>query len=287
MLWEDRMAVSTVLLILLALICAVIIVFFLVTKPSLTRDWSPDQAVMPSVEFLDSSKIRIKNIRDIHYRTTRDYDLAHHDREIDVEDIDSAWLAISPFVGYGAAHAFISFGLKDGTYLAVSVEIRRKKGKKFSPVKAFLRQFEIMYVLAEETDVIRVRTNCIKYIVRLFPVQTEKKLIQQVFVDVLRRADKLGKEPEFYNTLLNNCTTNIIKHTRRFSQKPIPVWSFRYLFPESLDKIAYRLNIIDTHLSFDAAREHFNITPHAQAADGLPDFSKEIRKHITTRPVEE
>ncbi len=280
-------AITTILLILLAAILLFAIVLFVVTKPSLLRDWSPDQVVMPSVEFLDSGKIGIKNIRDIHYRTTRDYDLRHYDREVAIDDVESAWLAISPFVGYGAAHAFISFGFKDGTYLAVSVEIRRKKGQKFSPVKAFLRQFEIMYVIAEETDVIRVRTNCIKYIVRLFPVQTEKKLIQQVFVDVLKRADKLGRKPEFYNTLLNNCTTNIIKHARKFSKKPIPVWSYRYLFPESLDKIAYRLNIIDTHLSYEDAREHFNITPHAQAADGLPDFSKEIRAHIVTRPVGE
>ena len=278
---------TTILLAMLAVVVIGLILFFLMTKPSLTRDWSPDQAVMPKIEFLDDGKISIKNIRDIHYRTTRDYDLAYYDKVIDLDDLDSAWLAISPFAGFGAAHAFLSFGLKDGTYLAVSIEIRRKKGKRFSPVKAFMRQFEMMYVLAAETDIIRVRTNCIKYTVRLFPVQTEKRLVQAVFLDIMKRTDKLGKKPEFYNTLWNNCTTNIIKHTRRFSDKPIPAWNIRYLLPESLDKIAYRLNIIDTHLPFDAAREHFDITPHAQAADGLPNFSKAIREHITTRPVAE
>ena len=276
---------TTIILAILAAVLIGIIIFLLVTKPSLTRDWSPDQAIMPSVEFLDDGKIQIKNIRNIHYRTTRDYDLRYYDKEIELDDLTSAWLAISPFAGFGAAHAFLSFGLKDGTYIAVSIEIRRKKGKRFSPVKAFMRQFEMMYVLADELDVIRVRTNCIKYTVRLFPVQTEKRLIQAVFLDIMKRTDKLGREPEFYNTLWNNCTTNIIKHARRFSDKPIPVWNIRYLLPESLDKIAYRLNIIDTHLPFDAAREHFDITSHAQAADGEPDFSKAIREHITTRPA--
>ncbi len=262
-----------------------IIAYLALKKPSLERNWSPDQKIMPSVEFHDN-KVSIKNIRNIHYRTTRDYDLAYFDKQFHIEDVQSAWLAISPFRGPGAAHAFLSFGLKDETYIAISIEVRRQKGEKFSPFKAFVRHFEIMYVIAAETDVIRVRTNCAKYTVRLYPVQAEKQLIRSVFLDVLKRADKLGKKPEFYNTLRNNCATSIIRHTRRFSKKPIPFWNFRYLFPESLDKIAYRLNIIDTHLPYESAREHFNITPLAQATLIGEDFSKAIRKNITTRPVD-
>lgn len=263
------------------------LVFFLWTKnPSLDRDWSPDQAVMPSIHFLDDDRVRINNIRDIKYRTTRDYDLEFYDRTIRISDVETAWLVIAPFSGWGAAHAFVSFGLNDGTYLAISIEIRRKKGKSFDPVKAQLRQFEIMYVVADERDVIKVRTNLIKYTVRLYPVQSEKHRIQAVFRDMLKRADKLGTEPEFYNTLWNNCTTNLIAHARRFSKKPIPIWDYRYLFPETLDKLAYKLNIIDTHLSFQEAREHFTITEVAQQAENAKDFSKAIRKNIKIRPVE-
>ena len=278
--------IVSILMILIAIAVVAIIIFLVVTKPSLKRKWSLDQKVMPSVEFIDDDRVIIKNIRDIHYRTTRDYDLNYFDKEINFADINSAWLVISPFGGPGAAHAFLSFGLVDGSYIAVSIEIRRKQGQRFSAFKAFVRQFEIMYVLASETDVIRVRTNCAKYTVRLFPVQTEKLLMRQVFVDVLKRADKLGKEPEFYNTLWNNCTTNIIKHARRFSNKPIPFWDIRYLFPENLDKIAHRLNIIDTHLDYNAAREHFDITDFAQATEPEDDFSAEIRKHLKLRPID-
>ncbi len=278
------------ILVAVALIALAIIIAYIVKyvphKPTLVKDWSPDQAIMPGVEFADDGKILIKNIRNINYRTTRDYDLGYYDKQIKLEDVTSAWLAISPFGGPGAAHAFLSFGLNDDSFIAVSIEIRRRKGQRFSPVKAFLRQFEIMYVIAAETDVIRVRTNCARYTVRLFPVQTEKHLIRSVFLDVLKRADSLGKEPEFYNTLWNNCTTNIIKHTRKFSAKPIPFWNIRYLFPETLDKIAYRLNIIDTHLSYDAAREHFDITQHARNTDEDSDFSTAIRNHLSVRPVD-
>ena len=274
-------------LLLVGMVIALGLVILLITKnPSLTRDWSPDQEIMPKVKFLDNNRMHIKNIRDINYRTTRDYDLDHYDREIAIDDVETAWLAISPFGGPGIAHTFLSFGLKDGSYIAVSIEVRRKKGEKFAPVKAFMRHFEIMYVIANETDVIRVRTNCAKAIVRLFPIQTEKHVIQSVFIDVLKRADKLGKEPEFYNTIWNNCTTNIIKHAKRFSKKPIPNWSLRYLFPESIDKIAYRLNILDTHLPFDDAREKFDITSIAQATEPDEDFSAAIRNHINLRSVD-
>ena len=171
-------------------------------------------------------------------------------------------------------------------YLSISIEVRRKKGKRFSAVKAFFRQYEMMYVIADESDVIKVRTNTIKATVRLFPIQTEKQRIQNVFVDMLKRADKLGKEPEFYNTIWNNCTTNIIKHARRFSDKPIPFWDPRYLLPEDIDKIAYKLNMIDTHLPYEKAREHFDITEIAQASEDAKDFSNAIRGNIVTRPVQ-
>jgi len=278
------------ILIILAIIAVVGIIFYLITNPSLSRNWSPDQAVMPSIHFLEDTKkqhnrIRINNIRDINYRTTRDFDLQFYDRTINLEDVESAWLVISPFGSFGVAHTFVSFGLKDGSFLAISIEIRRKQGKSFSAVKAFFRQFEMMYVIADESDVIKVRTNTIKATVRLFPIQTEKKQVQAVFLDMLKRADKLGIEPEFYNTIWNNCTTNIIKHARRFSSKPIPFWDFRYLLPENIDKIAYDLNMIDTHLSYKEAREHFDITEIAQASEDAKDFSNAIRANIITRPV--
>jgi len=274
----------TIGIVLLALVVFGVAVFLLVTNPSLSRNWSPDQFLMPSVEFIkDDSKhgtVRIKNIRNIHYRTTRDYDLRYYDREIAVDDVQSVWLAIAPFTGFGAAHAFISFGLADGTYLAVSIEIRRRMGKHFDPVKAFFRQFEIMYVLSDERDVIGVRTNIIKYNVRLYPVHTSKDTIRAVFCDILIRADKLGKEPEFYNTLWNNCATNIVGHARKFAHRPIPAWNPSYLFPDFLDRLAYRLSILKTDLDYKEAKKFFNITAKAQSVGEGDDFSKAIRQGL-------
>ncbi len=275
-------------LVLLVFVGMGLYLFYQQTNPSLSRNWSPDQAIMPSIHFLEgknTNKIRINNIRDIDYRTTRDFDLQFYDRTIDLRDVESAWLIISPFGPFGVAHTFVSFGLTDGTFLSISIEVRRKKGKRFSAVKGFFDQFEMMYVIADESDVIKVRTNVIKATVRLFPIQTEKERVQAVFLDMLKRADKLGKEPEFYNTIWNNCTTNIIMHTRKFSDKSIPFWDLRYLFPENIDKIAYDLNMLDTHLSYADSREHFDISEIARESEEAKDFSNAIRANIVTRPV--
>ncbi len=270
----------TIVIIVVLVLVLALVIFMLVTNPSLSRNWSPDQFLMPEVDFSEDGKVTIKNIRNINYRTTRDYDLGYYDKEIGVDDVQTAWLAIAPFAGFGAAHTLISFGFSDGTYMAISIEIRRKKGKRFDPVKGFFRQFEIMYVLANERDVIGVRTNIVKYDVRLYPIHADLKIIRAVFCDILKRADRLGEEPEFYNTIWNNCTTNIVRHVRRFSNKPIPPWSPRYLFPDFFDRIAYRLSILDTDLGYKASRKHFNITKQAQTAGPDDDFSAVIRQKL-------
>ncbi len=100
--------ILTGLLILISILTVCYLFFIAVTNPSLSRNWSPDQAVMPSIHFLDNNKIKINNIRNINYRTTRDYDLQFYDRTINLEDVESAWLAISPFGGFGVAHTFVS-----------------------------------------------------------------------------------------------------------------------------------------------------------------------------------
>jgi len=279
-----------IFVVILTLVLLSATVFLLVTNPSLSRNWSPDQFLMPVVDFIDDGtqggRVKIKNIRNIHYRTTRDYDLQYYDREIAVVGVETVWLAIAPFAGFGAAHAFISFGMSDGTYMAVSIEIRRRMGKHFDPVKAFFRQYEIMYVLSDERDVIGVRTNIIKYDVRLYPIHTSKEIMHAVFCDILKRADKLGKEPEFYNTLWNNCATNIVRHARRFSEKPIPAWNPSYLFPDFLDRVAYRLSLLETDLDYRTARKTFNITARAQTAGEGDDFSKIIRQDLPSVPAQ-
>jgi len=250
----------------------------LITQPKLDRDWNDDQKILQSVEFKENEKVEIKNIRNISYRTTSDYDLGYYDKIVDLNKIDSAWYVIEPFGKFGAAHTLVSFGFSDGTYLAVSVEIRKEKGESFSALKGVFRQYEISYVIADEADVIKLRTNYRKDKVRLYPIKADKEVIKLVFIDMLERSQKLTTKPEFYNTVSSNCATNIVGHVRKFSDKDIPWYDLRYLMPEYSDEVAHEVGIIDTDLSIENAREFFDISEKAQSCSINEDFSVCIRK---------
>lgn len=245
--------------------------------PQLNRDWTSDQKVLPDISFNDNV-VTIKNVRNISYRSTGDYELSFYNKTINLDDIKSAWYLVEPFGRFGAAHTLASFGLEDGSYIAVSAEIRKEAGEKFSPLKGILRNYELVYVIADEADVIKLRTNYRKDEVRLYPIKADKEKIQSVFIDMLKRARKLAEKPEFYNTITNNCTTNLVHHVRKFSDKRIPWYDLRYLMPEHSDEIAYNAGILDTDLSINDARQHFSITEKAQLCSEKENFSACIRR---------
>ncbi len=244
-------------------------------KPSNEREWSEDQKFLPEVIF-EGDKIIIKNFRDNIYKSTNNYKAQYKTETFDLKKLESAWLAVEPFGKFGAAHTLLSFGFSDGKFLAISAEIRKEKYEEFSAFKGLFRQYELMYVLATEEDVLMLRTNYRKDIVRLYPIKADKEKIKAVLVSMLEYANHLKEHPQFYNTVTNNCATNIVKHVRKFSSKDIPVWDIRYLMPEYFDEIAYNLGVIDTKLPLDKAREKFNITPKAQNCS-REDFSFCVR----------
>ncbi len=266
---------SWLLYVLLSLILAWC-VFALLTPPQTDRDWNLDQAILPDISVA-GDQVTIKNIRNFEYRTTTDYTPRYYDRTFRISDIESVWFMVEPFSGNsGAAHTLLSFGLSDGTYVAISVEIRKEKGEKFSALKGLVRQYELMYVIADERDVIKLRSNYRKDQVYLYPIRTDKAKIQSLFLSMLERAQKLQREPEYYNTLTSTCTTNIVSHINELVPGRIPL-DLRVLFPAHSDTLAYELGLIDTDLSFEDARAHFNINARAEKYADSPEFSKMIR----------
>lgn len=249
----------------------------LVTTPSTDRNWTADQKTVSTVEFAENDIVYIKNIRNISYRSTTDYDVRHYDKEIDINTLESAWFLVEPFGKFGAAHTLVSFGFSDGTYLSISVEIRKEVGEVFSSLKGLTNQYELSYVIADENDVVKLRTNYRNDEVILYPIKAEKDVLKAVFTDMLMRAEGLNTQPEFYNAFVNNCTTNIVKHAREFSDKDIPWLDFRYIMPKYSDKVAYNAGIIDTKLSLEEARKEFNITKKAQKCSESQNFSACIR----------
>jgi hypothetical protein len=244
--------------------------------PSNDRQWSPDERELATARFAGDS-VYIRNVRNVHYRTTHDFDVHYDDRAYDLRRIESVWFVVEPFSGMkGPAHTFVTFGFDDGRYVGISVEIRKEVGESFSPWRGVARGYELTYVVGDERDLIGLRANFRHDSVYLYRTTATPEKAREMFVSMLTRANKLAAEPEFYNTLTSTCTTNIVRHVNEIAPKRVP-FSFKTLLPAYADELAYKVGLLDTTIPFDALRARAKINARAASAGESAEFSKLIR----------
>lgn len=245
-------------------------------RPSNDRVWSPDERELATARFAGDS-VFVRNVRNVHYRTTHDYDVHYEDRSYDLRRLESVWFVVEPFSGFkGPAHTFVTFGFDDGRYVGISVEIRKEVGESFSPWRGATRGYELTYVVGDEHDLIGLRANFRHDSVYLYRTTATPQKARQLFVSMLERANKLAAEPEFYNTLTSTCTTNIVRHVNEISPKRVP-FSFKTLLPAYADELAYRVGLLDTTVAFDTLRARAKINARAAAFADSAAFSRLIR----------
>jgi hypothetical protein len=174
------------------------------------------------------------------------------------------------------AHTMLSFGFAGDEYVAVSAEIRKEVGESYDPLKGLLGQYELMYVVGDERDLIALRSNYREDDVYLYRTKATPEQAKALFLDVFQRVNKLKNEPEFYHTVTNNCTTNIAQHVNHLSPSRVPM-GLRLLLSGKSDRLAYDLGLIDTTQPFEVAKQQARITEVARANGERADFSQQIR----------
>ncbi len=255
------------------LITLIAVSIYLYTKqPSNSRVWSEDQAVLPYAE-ISGSAVSIKNIRNFKYESTKKYTSGYYDKKFDLNKIKAMYFVVEPFPWHSwLSHVFLSFEFEDGDFLAVSIEIRKKKGESFSPLGGFFRKYEIMYVLGDERDLIKLRSSHRKSSVFLYPMKIKKSKIKGIFLDIIKRVNKLKDKPEFYNTVTNNCITNIVSHVNKVSSFKVPFVVYK------TDKTFYNLGLFNTKLSFENAKKKFWVNDRVKKHAEDSSFSSKIRE---------
>jgi hypothetical protein len=265
-------------LIAVALIVCLFVIVHFSTKASNDRNWNDDQSILPTAEIKDNL-VAIHSIRNFSYISTTDYTRAYYDKTFDLNKIKKVWYVVEPFSGIpGSAHTFLSFEFENNQFVSISVEIRKEKGETYDPIKGLFNKYELMYVIADERDVIKLRSNYRKDLVYLYPVKTTTDKARELFLDMVERANDLSQHPEFYNTITNTCTTNIVRHVDKITPNKVPLFNLRILLPANSDKLAYDLGLIDTDLSFEDARTRYFINDKAMKYADNPDFSVKIRE---------
>jgi hypothetical protein len=246
-------------------------------RPSNERDWTPDQAKLAQAEISGNSAT-VHNIRYCKYRTIDDFDLSYYDKTYDLKKIKSVDFIVAPFNDTpGIAHTMISFGFEGDQYLVTSVEIRKEKGEAYSPIKGFLREYELIYVLGDERDLIPKYANCYRCEVYIYRSTATPEQARELFVDVMNRVNKLHDSPEFYDTLANNCTTNIRRHINHLKPDRVP-YDYRVLMPGYSDSLAYELGLIVPHGTFEQTKEYAKVNYQAYLHRDDKQFSQKIRR---------
>ncbi len=254
--------------------CAVI------SPPSNARDWSPDQAVLAYAE-INGDIAHVYNVRNCTYLDKDTYVVNYYDKTFDLSRLRGVDFFVVPFRGMpGLAHTMISFDFGEEEHLAVSVEIRRERGEQYDLLKSMLNQYELMYVVADERDVVKLRTNYRGDDVYLYRARATPEQARMLFVDVMERVNKLASHPEYYNVFTNNCTTNLVNHINRVAPGKVPYrpYSPKILLTGHSDRLAYDLGLLDTSLPFEEARRRAKISDRARFYATAADFSDRIRR---------
>jgi len=210
--------------------------WWLSIPPRQDRDWKPDVAVLPNA-VIEGDQVTINDVRNFDWRSLTDFTTRYDTRSYNLSRLQGADLFIIYWGSPLIAHSIASFDFGDQGRICFSIETRPERGKAYSAVGGLYRQFELIYVAADERDAIRVRTNVHRdEEVYLYHLNLPLEEIRTRFLEYLRRMNQLHVRPEWYNAITSNCTTNI--RTQHVVAKPAP-WDWRILVDGKGDELLY------------------------------------------------
>lgn len=249
-------------------------------EPSNDRDWLVEVARNPSAVF-DGDKVTIHDIRNFRYRTPDDFEVDYHDKTFNLEKLDSVDLVMCYWDGNTAiAHTMLSFGFEGKDYLCLSVEIRREKGEGWGAVPGIYKQFEVIYILGDERDLLNLRTSYRKEDVYLYRMRVPKDHIRQYFEHMLRRINTLNLEPEFYDTLQYNCSSSLTRMGKELWPDKPRTRGLRTLLNGYTDEDAHARGNISNDLPFDELKSRSHVTRIGQQHRDVSDFSQKLREGL-------
>jgi hypothetical protein len=251
-----------------------VLIWWLSIKPTQDRDWQPDVAQKAWAD-IQGDEVTLHNVRNCDYRTETDYTPHWETRTVRISQITGIDLAVGYWGSPWIAHPIASFQFADAPPLCFSIETRKKVGQTYSTIGGLYRQFELIYVVADERDAIRVRTNYRKEDIYLYRTTISPAHARERFLEYIHSLDTLRNKPRWYNAITTNCTTSI--RTQHPPDERMP-WDWRILVNGKGDELMYERHLIVTGgLPFGELKARSLINARAKAAGASPDFSQLIR----------
>jgi hypothetical protein len=247
--------------------------------PSHDRPWRPEVSVMPRA-VIEGDHLRITGVRNFDYRSRNDFTVRYEERELQLSHLIGLDFYVSYWSEGPVAHTFVSFTFDNASPLCISIETRPEVGEGFDPIASLFKQFELIYVVGEEHDLVGVRTNHRHEKVYLYHLNSSSDDARRLLLIYLARINELADRPEWYHLLTNSCTINIIRYANAAGREGR--FDFRHLLNGFIDSYLYHSGRVDTTLPYEELRRRSLINDAARAADDAADFSKRIRASLPT-----
>ena len=261
-----------------AAVSVCIVAWYASIRPSHDRPWRPEVAVMPRAQ-IDGDVVRISGFRNFEFRGRDDFTVRLEEREVSLSHLVAVDFYIAFFwPGTPVGHTWVSFIFDNAPPVSISIETRPEIGESFAPIDSLFKQFELIYVVGDERDIVASRTNHRHENVYLFRLQISPESARKLFAVYLERINQLADRPEFYHLLTNNCTINIVRYANAVGR--LGGFDIRHLLNGLIDAYLYSAGFLDTTLPLEELRRRSQINQVAQAADGRPDFSRVIRESL-------
>jgi uncharacterized protein DUF4105 len=261
--------------------CLLVTAGWLLIPASNERNWMPEYSRAATATFA-GDRVTIHDLRDFEYRKEFDFTPRWVERSVDLAKIESVDFAVSNWGLADISHTIVSFGFSDGRHVAVSIETRREEGEPQTALRSLFKQYELIYVFADERDLIRLRADFRKETVRLFPLRLAPGEARLLFTDMLERANELAARPEYYNMVTQNCTTSLLPHRARI--RPWRLRDLRVLLNGRIDEMLFENGAIDTKLPLEEARARFTVKPGPVDPGTSEEYSRRIRASRASEP---
>lgn len=260
----------------------VVLIPWLRIRPSAAREWQPDVTQTAWAE-IKGDEITLHNVRNCDYRSETDFTPRWDTRTMRLSQLTGIDFAICYWGSPYMAHPIASFQFADSPPVCISIETRKEKGERYSAIGGFYRQFELIYVVADEGDVIRLRTNFREgEDVFLYRLNITPEKARDRFMDYIAALNKLHDQPRWYNAATTNCTTAI--RAQRDASKRAP-WDWRMLANGKGDEMMFERGAFATDgLPFADLKGRARINDDARSEDGGTDFSRRIRANRPGMP---
>lgn len=258
------------------LVAAVLIVWWGSIKPSQDRDWQPDVS-RRSVMTVRGDDLEVSNVRVFDWNGADTANPRWEDRIYSLHDLRSLDLFTSTWGNDNIAHTMLSFTFGNGPPLVLSIEIRKEKGEAFSAIAGFFKKYELILIAADESDIVKVRTNYRSETVHRFRIDVKPENAEKLLMKYVELSQSLDQVPRFYDTLWTNCTTTIFSMLRAIGPDDFP-FDYRVLISGRVAEYLYGIGFIENVQPFTEVRRRADITMKARLAATDPQFSQAIRK---------